>query len=161
MERLVEGVCASKHIIHVCPVIPNRWTDAVRRFFHSLYVHDQVLSIRDIQKWYDSEYEDGNFYDELQNTIDELVSKNFICCDTHFKFIKRDSNGNIQIDKTFLMWEHKFTSKKPLNRYDGTSICNNIDLGVMDDMLLFQYDYTSPWIKLPKNLRVADANKRF
>ena len=59
------------------------------------------------------------------------------------------------------MWEHKFTSKKPLNRYDGTSICNNIDLGVMDDMLLFQYDYTSPWIKLPKNLRVADANKRF
>ena len=140
---------------------PKNVCEAWQENFEHAFDTEMPPSIRDIQKWYDSEYEDGNFYDELQNTIDELVSKNFICCDTHFKFIKRDSNGNIQIDKTFLMWEHKFTSKKPLNRYDGTSICNNTDLGVMDDMLLFQYDYTSPWIKLPKNLRVADANNRF
>jgi len=139
---------------------PKTVCEAWQENFEHAFDTEMPPSIRDIQRWYDGEYE-SSFYDQLQSTIDELVSKQIISCDTHFKFMKKNANGEIQIDKTFFMWQHEFTCSKPPSRYDGTSICNNMDLGVMDDMLLFQYDYAAPWVKLPRNLRTPDAANRF
>lgn len=51
---------------------------------------------------------------------------------------------------------------RPLDRVrDGERLCDAIDLGVLDNIILFQYDYRQPWEDLPQSLRVQGVGGRY
>jgi len=46
-------------------------------------------------------------------------------------------------------------------RTDGSKMALNLDLGVIDDILLYQYDWQKPWIDLPEDLCEERPDGRF
>ena len=66
-----------------------------------------------------------------------------------------------RVNRSFKLYKHEPDFFKPLKRSDGEKICNLMDLGVLDDILIFQYDWPEPWRDLPAHLRVDDEHGRF
>ena len=83
------------------------------------------------------------------------VSKNF---PKHYDFAEFDPvDRTCAIDDKFNVGAHTPDCQPPLERRMALDLASELDAGVMDDVLLFQYDHPKPWYDLPQHLR--DANR--
>lgn len=57
--------------------------------------------------------------------------------------------------------KHRPVLFRPPGRKEAGALCDSIDMGVLDDVVLFQYDHKLPWTDLPDSMRVIAADGRF
>jgi hypothetical protein len=62
--------------------------------------------------------------------------------------------------------KHRIGKHRPVlfrspTRKEAAALCESLDMGVLDDLIMYQYDYMFPWMDLPESLRVDAPDDRF
>tara|TARA_Y100000746_G_scaffold145329_1_gene124288 strand:+ start:2495 stop:5938 length:3444 start_codon:yes stop_codon:yes gene_type:complete len=106
---------------------------------------------------YHTIYEDEDiFYDFIRSSNKYFLAKEFRREQQIHRFLKDNF-----VRKDLSISKHNFKGYVPISRILSKDFTDSLDLGVLDDLVIYQYDWPQPWRELPASLHVQDADGRY